>query len=140
MKRVVIDTNVLVAALISPDGASREVLRRCIQGAIKLLMGNTLFLEYEDVISRPGITRQCPVDRAVIEQLIATMMSVSEWVSVYFLWRPNLRDESDNHVLELAAAGNADYIVTHNLKDFQSSQLNFPSIRVVTPAQLLEET
>ncbi len=58
-------------------------------------------------------------------------------VSVYSLWRPNLRDESDNHVLELAVAGGADIIVTGNGSDFESTALRFPRIRICTPREFL---
>ena len=54
-------------------------------------------------------------------------------------WRPNLRDEADNHVLELAIAGGASAIVTSNVKDFHDSDLRFPQVRVVTPKEFLKE-
>lgn len=66
-------------------------------------------------------------------------MSVCEWVQVYYLWRPNLRDEGDNHVLELAVAGAASMIVTNNVSDFLDSNLRFPEIRILKPAQVLKE-
>ena len=55
---------------------------------------------------------------------------------VYYLWRPNLPDEGDNHLIELAVAGGAEAIVTFNLRDFQRTELYFPDIAVLTPAQL----
>jgi predicted nucleic acid-binding protein len=60
-------------------------------------------------------------------------MAVSEWVNIYYLWRPNLRDEGDNHLLELAIAGNANYIVTNNIKDFKNTELMFPHILILKP-------
>ena len=53
-------------------------------------------------------------------------------------WRPNLRDESDNHLVELAVAGGAEAIVTRNVRDFRvGADLRFPQIRIVTPVQFL---
>ena len=54
-------------------------------------------------------------------------------------WRPNLRDEADNHVLELAIAGGASAIVTNNVKDFHDSALRFPQVRVAIPKEFLKE-
>nr|WP_228025325.1 PIN domain-containing protein [cf. Phormidesmis sp. LEGE 11477] len=45
-------------------------------------------------------------------------MSISHWTFIYYTWRPNLKDEADNHLIELAIAGSASLIATNNLKDF----------------------
>ena len=66
-------------------------------------------------------------------------MSACAWVDVYYLWRPNLRDEEDNHILELAVAGGASMIVTNNVRDFQRADLRFPGIRIITPRDLVKE-
>jgi predicted nucleic acid-binding protein len=66
-------------------------------------------------------------------------LSACERVQVYYLWRPNLRDEGDNHVLELAVAGGASAIVTNNVPDFRSSDLRFPDVRVLAPKDFLKE-
>lgn len=59
---------------------------------------------------------------------------------MYFRWRPNLPDEADNHVLELAVAAEADAVVTHSVKDFVRAELRFPALRILTPAALLKES
>ncbi|WP_395147926.1 putative toxin-antitoxin system toxin component, PIN family (plasmid) [Moraxella atlantae] len=61
-------------------------------------------------------------------------------MDVSYLWRPNLKDEGDNFIVELAVAGNADYIVTRNLKDFRQSELVFDSFKVITPKESLENS
>jgi predicted nucleic acid-binding protein len=60
------------------------------------------------------------------------------WVEVFYAWRPNLPDEADNHLIELAVAAQADAIVTRNLRDVAHGELKFPSLRVLTPEQCLE--
>ena len=59
------------------------------------------------------------------------------WTRIYFGWRPNLRDEGDNHLVELAVAGAADTIVTYNIRHLRAMELKFPGLAVATPAQLL---
>ncbi|MDJ1172011.1 putative toxin-antitoxin system toxin component, PIN family [Roseofilum sp. BLCC_M154] len=137
--KLVIDTNVFVSALISPDGVSRAVLRACLQGKYQPLMGTALFLEYESIVSRSEVMARCPLPRAEVEALLAALMSVSQWVQVYYLWRPNLRDEADNHLIELAIAGNAETIVTQNVKDFQRAELIFPQLSIISPEALIME-
>jgi len=137
--RIVVDTNVLTAALISPEGPNRTVLRRCLLGTYKPLLSNALFSEYEDVTARPAILERCPVAPADVAVLLEAVCSVAEWVPIFYLWRPNLTDEADNHVLELAAAGNARWIVTNNIRDFSKGELHFPDIQIATPSKLLRE-
>jgi predicted nucleic acid-binding protein len=56
-----------------------------------------------------------------------------------FLWRSNLPDEGDNHVMELAIAANAEAIVTQNARDFRSGELRIPDLEVLTPAEFLRK-
>jgi putative PIN family toxin of toxin-antitoxin system len=137
--KLVIDTNVFISALISPKGASRTLLRSCLQGQYQPLMGTALFLEYESILSRSEVMARCPLPKADVETLLAALMSVSQWIQVYYLWRPNLRDEADNHLVELAIAGNAEAIVTQNLKDFQRAELFFPQLSILTPEAFIAE-
>ena len=138
-KFVVVDTNVFVSALRSTEGGSREVLRACLQGRLQPLMGTALFSEYEDLLVREILFEGCPLDSEEREALLDAFVSVCRWTKIYWLWRPNLRDEADNHLIELAVAGNAEYLVTHNVRDFTNAELYFPDTSVVTPQQLLEE-
>jgi uncharacterized protein len=133
---VVVDTSVFVAALKSPDGASRQVLRLCLKGELTPLMGHKLFLEFLDLFGRPGLFDSSPATRSEREALFQGFLSESRWVSIFFLWRPNLPDEGDNHVLELAVAGSAAVVITHNVSDF-AGELKFPGLQILTPAQFL---
>lgn len=139
MKRVVVDTNVFVAALRSADGAAREVLRRWLGGQYDVCMSLPLFAEYRDLLGRHALFAASPLDHEERQSLFHALMAASRLVDVYFLWRPNLPDEADNHVMELAVAASAQAIVTHNTRDFHRAELRFPNLAVLTPAQLLKE-
>ena len=137
MLTVVIDTNVFVAALRSDGGASRSVLRRALDGDLQALFGNALWTEYQDVMRRPVWGDATTVDERRL--VLAALASKARWVTVYYGWRPNLPDEGDNHLIELALAGGANAIVTHNLRDLRGGQLRLGSLRVLTPAQCFKE-
>jgi len=137
MLTVVIDTNVFVAALRSDGGASRSVLRRALDGDLQALFGNALWTEYQDVMGRPVWGDATTVDERRL--VLAALASKARWVTVYYGWRPNLPDEGDKHLIELALAGGANAIVTHNLRDLRGGQLRLGSLRVLTPAQCLKE-
>jgi putative PIN family toxin of toxin-antitoxin system len=136
--KIVVDTSVFISAVIGPRGPSWELIRRCLLGDYVPLMGNALFAEYESVIGRPSVVSKCPLNATEITDLLAAFLSVCEWVNVYYLWRPNLRDEGDNHLIELAVAGNAIMIVTNNLRDFQGADLLFPNLLITTPEQVFQ--
>lgn len=135
--KIVIDTSVFISALISSEGASRELLRRCLLKQYIPLMGNALFCEYEQVSGREEILHLCLLSTEEIQTLLNSFMSVCEWTRIYYLWRPNLKDESDNHLIELAVAGNAKIIVTNNIKDFKQTQLIFPELLIKKPDEII---
>ncbi len=102
------------------------------------LLSVPLFMEYEAVLARPETQRRCPLTRAEQGQLFDAVLSRAEMLEVYYRWRPNLRDEGDNHVFELAVAAGDAPILTYNRKDFVSGQLRFPDIQVLSPATWLK--
>jgi predicted nucleic acid-binding protein len=116
-----------------------RVIRACLTGNLKPLIGESLFLEYEDVLSRCDLFRGSPLSRIERSELFEAFLNVCEWVQIYFSWRPNLPDEGDNHLLELAVAGGANLIVTSNTRDFRRSALRFPQVRIVTAKSLMKE-
>jgi len=100
-------------------------------------MGHKLFLEMESVMGRETLFRRSPVTTAERLSLWRAFLSVCRWVEVYYLWRPNLADEDDNHLLELAVAGGAEFVVTKNTRDFQRSELLFPQVQVIKPEEFV---
>jgi putative PIN family toxin of toxin-antitoxin system len=137
--KVVVDTNVIVAALRSRQGASRAVIRACLTRQLQPCISLALFAEYRDVLSRQALFENCPLTAKKRETLLDAFVSVSQLTEIYYLWRPNLTDEGDNHLIELSVAAQAKILVTHNHSDFSHGQLRFPEIRILSPAKLLQE-
>ncbi len=135
--RIVVDTNVFIAAILSPAGENRAVLRACLLGKARPIMGAALFHEYEDLLCRSELMAKSPVTKNERQILFDSFLSVTDWIKVYFLWRPNLPDEADNHLIELALAGSAETIVTNNLKDLLHGELRFPGLKIQNPLQFL---
>ena len=129
---IVIDTNVLVAALRSRRGASFQLLSRLTQRQFDVCVTVPLVMEYVDVLHRPGLL---PLPTQAIDSVLDLVCAVARKQSVHFLWRPQLRDPKDELVLEAAVNARADFLVTHNLRDFEPSR-RF-ALQLVTPAQFL---
>ncbi len=136
MRRVVLDTNVLVAALRSDLGASFKLLSLVgVTDRFQICLSVPLALEYEEVLGRRGVVPNASTDE--VQDLIDYLCSTASNHSVFFLWRPLLRDPEDEMVLELAVAGGCDTIVTFNQRDFMGSE-RF-GIQIVRPAEFLRQ-
>ena len=136
MTLIVIDTNVFVAALRSGGGAAREVVRGALEGWYCPIFSNALWLEYEDLLGRQVWTEETTDQER--RQVLAGLAAAGRWIKIYYGWRPNLADESDNHLIELAVAGGARAIVTHNVRHLRRGELRWRDLLVLTPSECLE--
>lgn len=137
MRRVVVDTSVLVAALRSRNGPANSILQLVARRKLQALMTPTLFLEYEDVLKRPEQRLAHGLALSQIDDLLAEFAAIAEPVEIHFQWRPQLRDPADEMVLEAAMNGRAEAIITYNLADFSriADWIRIPAIR---PADFLK--
>jgi putative PIN family toxin of toxin-antitoxin system len=135
--RYILDTNVLVAAFRSSIGASSALLQRTLHGELPVVVHPKLVYEYRDVLCRPEILEASGRTIHEVEVVLAQLVTKATEIDVRYLWRPNLRDEGDNFVLEIAVAAWPCTIVTHNISDFQRAELRFPHIVLVTPGHLM---
>jgi putative PIN family toxin of toxin-antitoxin system len=136
--RIVLDTNVFIGACLGIR-VCNAVVRAALIHKFMPLMGAALFSEYEVVLARAALFADCRLDSAERHELLDIFLAGCEWTRVYFLWRPNLQDESDNHLFELAVAGGADFIVSRNLRDLENPGLRFPGLQVLSPEDFLKE-
>ena len=138
MHKVVLDTDVIVAALRSATGGSNAVLREVAHGRLVPLATPALFLEYEAVLKRPEQRLAHGLELSDIDRFLAALASSCEPVEVSFQWRPQLSDANDEMVLEAAVNGRADALVTHNVRDFATGAARF-GLRVLRPGEVLKE-
>jgi putative PIN family toxin of toxin-antitoxin system len=138
MIRIVADTNVLVSACIGRGPASK-VIEACLTGRLAPMLSLALFLEYEDVINRTTPFARARFDLHQRNDMLDALFSRCTLIDIHYRWRPNLRDEGDNHLIELAIAANARYLVTSNIRDFSDGDLRFDRVELIEPARLARE-
>jgi putative PIN family toxin of toxin-antitoxin system len=133
---LVLDTDVIVAAMCSPLGASAALLMAVRRGEIRMLANVALALEYEATCRRAEHGVAAGLSPAQVGVFIDAVIALAEPVETHFLWRPQLRDPGDELVLEAAVNGRANAIVTFNQKDFGEIPMKF-SVDVLTPVDAL---
>ena len=132
---VVLDTNVLEAALRSRRGASFAVLSLVGTGRFEIAVSVPLVLEYEEVLLRQAT--ETGRTEARVRDLLDYLCAVGKRQLIFFRWRPELLDPSDDMLLELAVAAGCAVIVTHNRRHFRG--VDRFGIRVLSPAAFLRE-
>jgi putative PIN family toxin of toxin-antitoxin system len=133
--QIVIDTNVFITALRSQNGAGYRLLMLAGTGKFGISLSVPLVLEYEEVAKRQA--DELELSPQTIEDIIDYLCSIAARRKIHYLWRPFVPDPKDDMVLEVAVAGQCDYIVTYNQKDFRGAD-QF-GVKVVTPQAFLEE-
>lgn len=135
---ITLDTNIIYQALKSSSGASFYILQQVREKRIQIALSVPLFEEYEDVLKREKSLDDLELDVEDIDKFLRFIAWVGKPYKSYFLFRPNLKDEKDNMVVELAIASQCDYLVTSNVKDFDNAELTFDQLRIVTPAEFVK--
>lgn len=133
--RLVLDTNVIVAAFRSLNGASSLLLHFVDRGMVTPLCSTALFLEYEAVLSREETRKATGHGLADVAAVMSALAAMSEGVDISFRIRPMLADAADEMVLEAALNGEADAIVTHNVRDFRLA-LDL-GVTIATPGEIV---
>ena len=136
--KIVIDTSVWISTLIKKDSKARELLRLVFQRKLHPQMSEALFREYEDVMERKKIQNLTPLSQFEQNELFEAYLSTCKYNEIYYMWRPNLKDENDNFVVELAVASGAEAIITYNVRDFKNAELIFKH-KIITPEDFMKE-
>ncbi len=116
--RLVLDTNILVAATRNRLGPSFALVQAVRGGALQMCCSPALFLEYEDVLKRGPQLQASGLALQDVDAILAELAGLVRPVQTHYQWKPQLRDPADEMVLEAAVNAQAQAIVTYNLKDF----------------------
>jgi putative PIN family toxin of toxin-antitoxin system len=132
--RLVLDAATMVAAIRSDAGASRRLLVAGLRRRLTLLASVPLIIEYQAVMTRPEHLKASGLTAKEVNTLLDAVAAVIEPVRLTFLWRPSLRDLNNDMLLEAAVNGQADAIVTFNIRDFDLVAADF-GIEVLAPGE-----
>jgi putative PIN family toxin of toxin-antitoxin system len=131
--QIILDTNIIVSALRSRQGASYKLMMLVGQGDFEINLSVSLLLEYEDATKR--LLGQIALDEQDIDNVLDYLCRMANQREVFYLWRPFLQDPKDDMVLELAVSANCEFIVTYNRRDFAGAE-QF-GINIITPSEFL---
>lgn len=133
--RIVVDTNVLIAALRSKRGASYKLLMLLGSKKFSLHISVPLIVEYEDVAKR--LLEDTLLTEQDVDDILDYICAIAQKHQLFYLWRPYLKDPKDDMILELAITANCDFIVTYNKRDFEG--VESLGVQVITPREFLEK-
>jgi putative PIN family toxin of toxin-antitoxin system len=133
--QVVLDTNVLISGLRSRQGASFRLIELIGDPRWRLNISPSLIFEYEEVCRREIAKLWLHPEK--LDDILDFICANASRPRISYSWRPCLQDPDDDMVLELAVAGNVDFIVTHNTADFKNAK-SF-KLGILTPRELLRK-
>ena len=136
--RLTVDTDVVVAAVRSPTGASAALLTLLLEGKGSWLLSVAMAFEYEAICMLAEHRLAANASEQEIRNLLDTIFGTIVPVEVHYQWRPQLTDAGDEMVLEAAVNGRADAIVTFNGAHFKGAPGRF-GIKLWKPAEALRE-
>jgi len=128
------DTNVLVAGLRSPNGASHELLVRLRAGDWKLVLSNTVLGEYHEILHREA--ESVALTHREADAYMDALCALAERFAPVTPWQPAAADTDDEAIIQLAREARVQYLVTHNVRDV--SRATQFGVQVVRPAEFLE--
>jgi putative PIN family toxin of toxin-antitoxin system len=132
--RIVLDTNVLVSGLHNPNGAPGRIVDLILGAHIQVLYDDRILAEYLDVLARP----QLAIEPSLAQAVIGYIRLSGAHVMALPMDKNALPDPDDLPFAEVAMTGEADMLVTGNMKHF--SRLKERSVTVLSPAQCLESS
>ncbi len=135
LRKIVIDTNILISAMLSSRGAAFKLISLVGKGHYDYVLSVPLMIEYEDVLKREDSKISLSLES--INNILDRLCFHAELREIFYLWRPFLHDPKDDLVLELAVESNCNSIITYNLKDFNN--IDKFGLEAITPRVFLQQ-
>ena len=135
---VTLNTNILYQALKSSKGSSYFILQQIRNRKIQIALSVPVFLEYQDVLTRDKSLEDFELQLNDVQKFLRFIAYISKVYEIFFLLRPNLKDEKDNKIVELAVTSQSDYLITSNIRDFKKAELKFDQLRIITPGNFVK--
>ena len=120
----------------SPAGASAELLRAARRQQITPVANVALALEYEAICGLAEHRLPAGLSVEQVAAFVDAVIAMAEPIESHYQWRPQLRDSSDELVLEAAVNGRAEAIVTFNKRDFGNIPARF-GLALLSPAEAM---
>ncbi len=133
MLKIVVDTNIIVSALLKTLSNPALIISIILQGNCKLCLSEEIFTEFEEVLARHKFKH---LDRLKVKELLSTLKKNSLWVVPKISVNDVAKEPSDNAFLECALEARADFLITGNIHHFPVEQ--FHQIRIVSPVEFLD--
>ena len=134
-----LDTNILYQALCSTEGASYWILHKVREGKFQIALSVPVFQEYQDVLTRKKSLQDFKLQLSDVEKFLRFITYIGKTFNIFFLLRPNLKDEKDNMLVDLAITSQSDYLIASNTKDYKNVELKFDQLRIITPSDFIKE-
>ena len=131
MIRAVVDTTVLVSALISPRGNEALLVLAINDGLVRVCFSNAILNEYAEVLAR----RKFSFSPEIIVELVAMLRRRGDLIRA----KPSIRlspDPDDDKFLACALTAKAEFLVTGNRRDFPEDLVE--PTKVISAGQLLD--
>ena len=135
LQKIVIDTNIIISALLSSRGAAFKLISLVGKGHYNYVLSVPLLIEYEDVLKRKNSKILLSLESK--NNILDRLCFHADLREIFYLWRPYLNDPKDDLVLELAVESNCDSIITYNLKDFKN--IDKFGLEAITPKAFLQQ-
>ena len=123
---------------MSKTGASYFILQQVRNRKIRIALSVPVFFEYQDVLTRDKSLKDFELELNDVEKFLRFIAYIGKTFEIYFLLRPNLKDEKDNKIVELAVTSQSNYLITSNIRDFKNAELKFDQLKIITPGEFVK--
>jgi putative PIN family toxin of toxin-antitoxin system len=125
MLKLVIDTNVVISALLKPESNPALIMSLILRGDCRLCVTEKIFAEYEEVLGRGKFKK---LNQASVREFLSTLKSRALWVVPKVIIDDVAKDPADNAFLECALESKADFLITGNIAHFPEKKFHRTSI------------